>query len=202
MHASRFTRLGGLAALVGGILWLLTLVLAQVISPESDAILPGAALLLGLGSVAFQARHAGRMGPLGTAGFLTSLAGLLLLAFGSVGEAVIAARVAGIPLQPITLTGLGPGALLLGAGVTMSAIGALIADVLPRLSPLVLAVSSVGVFVAGGLTLVQRVLGGSTIDVLPFELVPLAVLWALFGAGWIWLGFLLWSEPTPPDVVR
>lgn len=202
MHASRFTRVGGLAALVGGILWLMTLALAQLISPESDVLLPGAVLPLAVGTVAFQARHRGRMGALGVTGLLLSLAGAALLAFGSVGEAVITTHVAGIALQPVTVGGLAPGALLLGAGAAISSIGAIIADVLPRLSPTVLAVGSVGVCVAGGLTLVQRMTGVSVGDVLPFELVPLAVLWALFGAGWIWLGFLLWSEPLPPDVIR
>ena len=202
MQATRFTRIGGLSAVLGGFVWLATLALAQLISPDVDLLLPGAVLPIALGALALQARHRGRMGSLGTAGFLIALVGTVVLAFGSVGDAVISATVAGITLTPIRVGGLAPGALLLGIGVTLSSIAAIRADVLPRLSPIVLAIGSCGVVAAGGATLLRWWTGTSVGDVLPFELLPLAALWALFGAGWVWLGFLLWSEPLPPDVVR
>ena len=92
--------------------------------------------------------------------------------------------------------------MLFGVGVTLSAHGALIADALPRLSPIALLVGAVGVATAGGLTLANQVVSGTTADVVPFEIVVPVVLWAVFGVAWIWIGSLLWSERLPPDIAR
>ena len=202
MHASALTKLGGLGALVGGVVWLLTLALAQFVSRDLDAILPIALLLMVNGVVGLQARHAGRMGALGGVGLGLSLIGATLLAFGSVGETVVTPRILGTSLAPFTIGGLAPGALLFGVGVTLSAHGALIADALPRLSPIALLVGAVGVATAGGLTLANQVVSGTTADVVPFEIVVPVVLWAVFGVAWIWIGSLLWSERLPPDIAR
>jgi hypothetical protein len=142
------------------------------------------------------------MGALGGVGLGLSLIGATLLAFGSVGETVVTPRILGTSLAPFTIGGLAPGALLFGVGVTLSAHGALIADALPRLSPIALLVGAVGVATAGGLTLANQVVSGTTADVVPFEIVVPVVLWAVFGVAWIWIGSLLWSERLPPDIAR
>jgi len=46
-------------------------------------------------------------------------------------------------------------------------------------------------------TVARQVLDGVSSDVMPFEALPLLGLWAVFGAGWLWLGFLMMSERTP-----
>jgi hypothetical protein len=202
MHTSRVTKLGGIGALIGGGIWLLTLLLTQVVSRDLEAILPIALVLLVLGVIGMQARHAGRMGALGAAGLGISLIGAALLAFGSVGDAVITPRILGTALAPVTVGGLAPGAFVFGVGVTLSALGAIIADVLPRLSPIALLVGALGVATAGGLTLANEFASGTSADILPFEIGVLVVLWAVFGLAWMWIGLLLWSERLPPDIVR
>jgi hypothetical protein len=72
-------------------------------------------------------------------------------------------------------------------------VSAITANVLPRLSPIPLLIGGAGVASAGGLALVRQWTGLAT-DVLPFDVLPLALLWALFGFGWMWLGYLLWAE--------
>jgi hypothetical protein len=202
MHASRVTKVGGVAAAVGGATWLLTLALAQFVSPDLGSILAIALSLIALGALALQVRHAGRMGAAGSAGLAMSLIGGSLLAFGSVGDAVVTLRVLGTTLAPFSVRGLAPGALLFGLGVILSAIGAIRADVLPRLSPIVLLVGAVGVAVVGGVALGEQLVGGRSTDIFPFEIGVPVILWAIFGAAWVWIGFLLWSERLPPDVIR
>jgi hypothetical protein len=65
---------------------------------------------------------------------------------------------------------------------------------MPRLSPIPLLLGAAGVAFAGGLALWRQLLEGSPADVFPLALGPVAALWALFGLGWLWLGYLLWSE--------
>jgi hypothetical protein len=63
MHASALTKLGGLGALVGGVVWLLTLALAQFVSQDLDAILPIALLLMVIGVVGSHRVMLGGWGP-------------------------------------------------------------------------------------------------------------------------------------------
>ena len=197
MTASGFTRLGGLGAVLGGVLWVASFGAAQAISPTLKWILVGPVLFLLVAVAALQARHATGSGALGKGGFGLSLLGLVLLAHGSVGHATISGQIAGMTYGPFFFAGLAPGAMVLGAGAVLTAVSMIIANVLPRLSPIPLLVGSVGVAVAGGIAVGRQLVEGVGTDVFPLPLGPLAMAWALFGLGWLWLGYLLWSERTP-----
>ena len=106
-------------------------------------------------------------------------------------------EIAGLADGPLFFAGLAPGALLLGAGAALTAISVITANVLPLLSPIPLLIGAVGVAAAGGIALGHQLLDGSTADIFPLPLGPLAMLWAIFGLGWLWLGYILWSERTP-----
>jgi hypothetical protein len=196
MPGSRFTRLGGLGALVGGTLWVASFGVAQAISPQFKFLVVGPVLLILLGLAALQARHATGSGRLGKAGFGVTLIGLVLLAYGSVGDAMISGSVSGIHYGPIVFAGLAAGSLVLGAGAALTALSVIVANVMPRLSPIPLLIGATGVAAAGGLALGHQIVGGSG-DVFPLPIGPLAALWAVFGLGWLWLGYLLWVERTP-----
>jgi hypothetical protein len=196
MPGSRFTRFGGVGALLGGVLWVVSFGVVQAISPDLDFVVVGPVLLLLLGLAAIQARHAAGSGRLGKTGFGLTLLGLVVLAYGSVGDAVITGTVRGMPYGPIVLGGLAPGSLVLGAGAALTALSMIIANVMPRLSPIPLLVGATGVAAAGGLAIGHQIVGGSG-DIFPLPVGPLAALWALFGLGWLWLGYLLWVERTP-----
>ncbi|TMC63208.1 MAG: hypothetical protein E6J17_05340 [Chloroflexi bacterium] len=196
MPGSRFTRIGGFGALVGGTLWVASFGVAQAISPEYKFLLMGPVLLMLLGLAALQARHATGSGRLGKAGFGVTLIGLVLLAYGSVGDASISGTLSGAPFGPIVIAGLAAGSLVLGAGAALTALSMIIANVMPRLSPIPLLIGATGVAAAGGLALGHQIVGGSG-DVFPLPIGPLAALWAVFGLGWLWLGYLLWVERTP-----
>lgn len=196
MPGSRFTRIGGLGALLGGALWVASFGAAQAISPQFKFLVVGPVLLILLGLAALQARHATGAGRLGKAGFGVTLIGLVLLAYGSVGDATINGTVSGIKYGPIVFGGLAVGSLVLGAGAALTAISMMAANVMPRLSPIPLLVGATGVAAAGGLALGHQLVGGSG-DVFPLPIGPLAALWAVFGLGWLWLGYLLWAERTP-----
>jgi hypothetical protein len=193
---SRFTRLGGFGALVGGVLWVASFGVAQAISPDFKAILVGPVLLLLLGLAALQARHANGSGRIGKGGFALTLIGLVLLAYGSVGNATLSGTISGVTFGPMVFAGLAAGSLVLGAGAAMTAVSVIFANVLPRLSPVPLLIGATGVAVAGGLALGHQLVGGSG-DIFPLPVGPLAALWAVFGIGWLWLGYLLWAERTP-----
>ena len=121
---------------------------------------------------------------------------MVMLAYGAVGRLAITGEIFGLPYGPMGFTGLAPGALVLGAGAFLTAISVIAANVMPRLSPIPLLIGAAGVAAAGGLTLARHLLNGAPADIFPLELGPLAALWALFGLGWLWLGYLLWSEGT------
>jgi hypothetical protein len=196
MPGSKFTRLGGFCTLLGGVSWVASFGAAQAISPDLKVVLVGPVLLLLLGVAALQARHALGSGRLGKTGFGLTLLGLVLLAYGSVGQAVLTGTVSGVAYGPIVFAGLAPGALILGSGAALTAVSVIIANVLPRLSPIPLLIGATGVAAAGGLAIGHQIVGGSG-DIFPLPLGPLAMLWALFGLGWLWLGYLLWVERTP-----
>jgi hypothetical protein len=196
MPGSRFTRIGGFGALVGGTLWVASFGVAQAISPQFKFLVVGPVLLMLLGLAALQARHATGSGKLGKAGFAMTLIGLVLLAYGSVGDAMISGSISGIEYGPIVFAGLAAGSLVLGAGAALTALSVIVANVMPRLSPIPLLIGATGVAIAGGLALGHQIVGGSG-DIFPLPVGPLAALWAVFGLGWLWLGYLLWVERTP-----
>jgi hypothetical protein len=199
---AKFTRLGGFVALLGGTMWVVSFGVAQAISPGLAGVLVGPVVLLLVGVVALQARHAIGRGPLGMTGFAVTIVGLVMLAYGSVGRIVTSGEILGMAYGPFVFTGLAPGALVLGAGAVMTAISVIAANVMPRLSPVPLLIGGTGVAVAGASALAQRLLEGAPADIFPFQLGPIAAMWAMFGIGWLWLGYLLWSEGNRATTLR
>jgi hypothetical protein len=197
MAPSRFTRLGGLGALLGGILWLATMLLIQFVGAAPVVLMPATILFVVIGFIALQARHAGRSGLLGRSGYATGLIGCVLIVLGSIAQADVALSVLGVPLGPWRFHGVAPGAVAFGIGAVLSALSAIWLNVLPRLSPVPLLIGGLGLAAAGAATLARQVLDGNSSDVMPFEALPLLGLWAIFGAGLLWLGFLMMSERTP-----
>lgn len=196
MIGSRRTRLGGIACLVGGTTWVAALAAVQLLSQGLVALLAVPALLFVLGVGALNTRQGPRSGTLARAGLLVTIAGAGLLAYGSVGQATLSGALLGLGYGPIVFEGPAPGLLVIGLGVALVAASTIAADVLPRLSPVPLLVGSVGVATAGGLALIRQ-LGGGPGAFLVFPLLPFGILWAIFGLGWIWLGYLLWSDRGP-----
>jgi hypothetical protein len=197
MTASGFTRVGGIGALIGGVLWVASFGAAQGIAPAFKGLLVGPVLMLLLALAALQARHAMGSGRIGKAGFGLALVGLVLVAYGAVGHATISGDIGGRAFGPLYFAGVAPGAFILGAGAVLTALSMIRANVLPRLSPIPLLVGSIGVAVAGGIALGRQLVEGVGTDVFPLPIGPLAMAWALFGLGWLWVGYLLWSERTP-----
>lgn len=194
MTRAKFTRFGGFVALLGGTLWVVSFGVAQAISPELKGVLVGPVMFLLFGLVALQARHATGSGGIGKSGFALTLIGLSMLAYGSVGRLVLTGEILGTPYGPVGFTGLAPGALVLGVGAVLTATSIIKANVMPRLSPFPLLVGAVGVAAAGASTLAHQLLEGRAVDIFPLQVGPVAAMWALFGLGWLWLGYLLWSE--------
>jgi hypothetical protein len=197
MAPSRFTHVGGFGALLGGVLWLLTLALIQFVPSAPVLLMPATILFVVIGFVALQARHAGRSGMVGRAGYAIGLIGCVLIALGSIVQMDVGLSGLGTTLGPWRFHGVAPGAIAFGIGATLSAMSAIWLNVLPRFSPIPLMIGGLGLAVAGSLTVARQVLDGVSTDVMPFEALPLMALWAVFGAGWLWLGFLMMSERTP-----
>ena len=196
MTRAKFTRFGGFVALLGGTLWVVSFGITQAINPNFSAVLVGPVLFLMVGLIALRARNAMGSGPLGSIGFAVTLVGLLMLAYGSIGRLALTGEILGLPFGPIGFTGLAPGALVAGAGAVLTATSIIKANVMPRLSPIPMLVGAVGVAAAGISALAHQLLEGRSVDIFPFQLGPVAAMWALFGLGWLWLGYLLWSEGT------
>lgn len=196
MSRAKFTRLGGFVTLLGGTLWVVSFGVAQAISPDLTGMLAAPVILLLVGLIALHVRHATGGGIRATLGFALTLVGMVMLAYGSVGRLVITGEVLGQPYGPVGFTGIAPGAFVLGLGAVLTAVSVISANVMPRLSPVPLLIGSTGVAAAGGSALAHQLLEGRFVDIFPLQLGPVAAMWALFGLGWLWLGYLLWSEGT------
>ncbi len=197
MRRSNLTRVGGFGALVGGTLWLLTVGMAQFAPPHFVGLLAVPTLFLVIGVAGLQHRRATRPGILTNLSLSLTLVGSLLLAYGSVGRIVFSGDIMGVTYGPFIYSGVAGGALVFGAGVALTAISTIVADVLPRLSPIPLLLGGLGVAITAAVALARRLLGGTSADIFPFDALPLALLWVVFGLGWLWLGYLLWSEGAP-----
>jgi hypothetical protein len=196
MTRARFTRLGGFVALLGGTLWVVSFGVVQAIAPHLSGVLVGPVVFLMVGLFALRVRRATGGGVLGTIGFAVTLVGLAMLAYGSIGKLALTGEILGLRYGPIGFTGLAPGALVAGAGAALTALSVITANVMPRLSPIPLLVGATGVAAAGGSALAHQLLEGAPTNIFPLQIGPIAMLWALFGIGWLWLGYLLWSEGT------
>jgi hypothetical protein len=180
LSASGLIRWGGLAAVVGGVLS----ILFAFIGEDSWAHVPldaarYAFLVVGIAGIYLYLRRSERFGLLGTVGFYVCVFVFALVAILDLGiivnEGVEQTYIALGPVRgPLLLLGL----LLLGAAV-------LRAGRLPR--------PGAWLLIAAALTNVLGILGmivsGGTLGAWVF-IIPTV----LFGLGWGWLGYGLWSE--------
>ena len=197
MERSKLTRIGGAGALIGGTLWAIAVGIAQFAAPQLVGLLAIPTLLLVIGLVGLQRRRATRPGLLSDVSFVVALVGALLFAYGAVGQMALSGDILGMTYGPIVYRGVTGGALLYGTGVALTAISVISANVLPRLSPIPLLLGGIGVATTAALALVRPLFGGPSAELFPFDTVPFALLWVVFGIGWLWLGYLLWSERAP-----
>lgn len=176
MASARLVRWGGVAAMLGGAVWLGAITLYGLqpegppgtwrrgwFSPNTAVAL--ALALMFLGVLGIHARQRARAGWLGWAAVAVAALGLALMAAGRL--AVDVNLLPAWPTMGIAMAVLFLGLLLLGASI-------LRAGVLPR--------------AAGGLLMV----GVLAFFVGNFE-DPSIWLFLLFGAAWVWLGYSLWS---------
>lgn len=188
MSASWGIKWGGLAAMLGGVLWAAWAILVSL-TPEgcigAECALPGrssrgyshlapllvvAALLIasGLGAAVVLARATGRFGRLGRIGLIV----------GALGAAVLTASVlvqsvffdGDFPLMPMFVI---PGVLALGLGFLL--FGVMLLRVLPRWAGILLIIGSLALLSVNDQN--ERIL--------------LAV---PFGLAWIAVGYILWSD--------
>jgi len=202
VRSSKFTRLGGAGALLGGILWVATLAVGQVLSADLVGIVVAPIICLVLGLAALQTRQGGKTGRLGLIGFLVALLGSVIMAYGSVGHLTLAGDVAGVTYGPVLFTGMALGTAIFGFGAVLTALSAIVANVLPRFSPIPMLVGAVGVAVIGGWTVAHQLMDGGPGQLFPIRTAPIIGLWAVFGVGWLWLGYLLWSEGRRDTSIR
>jgi hypothetical protein len=180
MSSGTLIRWSGLAAMLGGLLWMLM----PVLSPHISLLIAGATLLSLGAFTGLAARDAGRLGRIGKVGLVMAISGpILVLAF--------------IPL--IEWFHLWPLANLyflstrvLFVGVILLGIAMLRTHVVPRWTALLLMLGSLGVVlmpvIARAYTrLIDPWSNLSTLDGL------ITVVALLLGAGWIGLGYALWS---------
>ena len=180
-------RWGGLAAMLGGVLSVVSaVVIASMprgcIGEECafremrDLGVAGALLMLalllvmvGAAGLVIQARNAGRFGILGKSGAILGAAGISLLVIGSVIQGIL--YEGDYPLMPFFVI---PGVLVLVVGFSLLGIAVLLSRVLPRWAAVLL--------VAGSLAM----LGFNDQNAQALMAIP-------FGIGWIAVGYSLWS---------
>jgi hypothetical protein len=168
-------RLGGLAAMLDGMLWIAN-DLGGRLSPDPDdwdcnssydlvtnAIDSAAFLVLLAALVGLHARQRERYGTLGAVGFFAAFVGAAM-----VGIANPAEHCLGLPLGILVYT---PGILLLSAGMLVLGIATVVARVLPRWCGMALIIGLLAIFFgaeSGGML--------------------------VFGLVWLALGYVLWSQ--------
>src|SRR5215203_1798882 len=178
MTSSNIIRWGGLAAMLGGLFWVVWSLLGRVSfeaagSPFADVMLLLAAVLTLGGLVGLHALQGGNYGRIGRAGFYTAAVGLLV-------QALAALFLMGSDVWEITLQWLvAPvGSLIILVGLVLYGAATLQARVLARWC-------GVGLIVVPPLAFYMnsRIFYGSL---------------ALFGVLWVALGYVLWSRSSTP----
>lgn len=202
--SSSLIRLGGLAAILGGALWIAVRVLVLLEPPpfSYDAynrmfVAPLLLLLVGLSGLSV--RRAGGHGRLARTGTVAALAGCALLIAGNVVEFWLVL----VQSKPNANAAYQSGAeevwigseigwilfllgfLILSIGLVIFGVATVRADELPRWRALPLMVGATGLtaFLFG-----------------PFLVAAADLLLTLIGVGWILLGYMLWSEKS--ELVR
>ncbi len=190
--SSNRIRWSGLAAILGGLLWIVNAVLTaskprgcigmdcelSAIRDTGD-LLPIfiAALLLialGLTGVVIRARHAGLFGRLGRIGVVASVVGIALVVIGSLIQAIFFGG--DFPLMPFFVV---PGLLTVLVGFLLLGIAVLRARVLSRWAAALLIVGTLAM------------LGFNDQNAQALLAIP-------FGISWIAVGYALWSDRSSP----
>ena len=200
MASRRLIHWSGLAAMLGGLLWMVLVPLQGM--AESTKVLgltegaynrmnTASLLLLTAGLAGLYARQAGRFGRLGVAGFVLAFIGLALMVLGNVIEFWISDLIfADVQLGEFKQVGVGSfliGLCVLAVGLVLVGIVTIQAKVLPRWSrvlPLVIA-----------LLLASGFLVALSIGEWGFWLIVLSL-----GPGWVLLGYVLWSDQAEAPV--
>ncbi len=172
MLSANIVRWSGPAAVLGGLLWIIPILLTAMKpehsrrGPEGFAVLLllAALLLIGIGVLGIYLRQRGESGPLGTIAVAVAALGIAMMVPGRFMEPVIFFQV---------------GRLLFLAGLVLFVFAVFVANVMPLGAALLLIVGtlSLAVFNFGD----ERIWFG-----------------ALFGAAWIWIGQALWSRRDAP----
>jgi hypothetical protein len=182
MASSGIVRQGGLAAMVGGALWVVWSLLGRASMVAggsfSDALLLLAALLTLAGLVGLHALQGGNFGGIGRVGFYVSAAGLLVQALGALGL-LVGGGAAEVFFQGLVAP---VGSLTVLVGLVLYGSATLQARVLPSWWGLALIVVPPVSFYMN-----SRVFYGSI---------------ALFGLLWVALGYALWSRTDTPTEQR
>jgi hypothetical protein len=181
MSSSDLTRLGGLAAVLGGLLVILVLIPIHIINQNSVWVnvtwIPTLVLLAG-GVVGLRTRQEGGLGWLGNTGFLLAVIGTVLFTVISLGNVLYKGLLQTTPPELVQVLE-GVVVLLMMAGTLLLGIATTKAGVLPRWSGLALVIGTMSPLILG-------FIGPENV-----RLQEAGVL--LFGVGWTVLGFALWS---------
>ncbi len=182
MASSNLIRWGALAAVLAGALFIVEAVAVPFIGDSHwgfhalDAP-PHALLAVGLVGLYLWQTRQGRIGWLGTVGFILVVAACVVIALG--GLAIV--FVDGVLRAPVgVLDSIHPVELLLIIGAVLFSMATMRADLLPRGGALLIIVGALGFF------------GIAFAGVAPEWLISVAVV--ILGAGWAWLGYALWLE--------
>ncbi len=190
MASSRLIRWGGLAAVLGGALWALWYVGASLVGDEGyqayNQVMPVVLVLLAVGLLAFHTAQEGSQGPVGTAGLVVALLGLAVMIGGNVAEFWALSEEAYGPgtLRDSAWMLFGLGMVAFYVGTVLFGIGTLRARALPRLGALLLLVWLPLGFVVSALLQLVGVSEG----------LASSGMTGLLGAGWVVLGYALWSQ--------
>jgi hypothetical protein len=181
MSSSNLTWLGGLAAMLGGLLIILVLIPIHIMNENSVWVnvtwIPTLVLLAG-GVVGLRTRQEGGLGWLGNTGFSLAVAGTGLFTVISLGNVLYKGPLQTTPPELVQAFE-GVVVLLMMAGTLLLGIATTKAGVLPRWGGLALVIGTMSPLILG-------FIGQENV-----RLQEAGVL--LFGVGWTVLGFALWS---------
>ena len=182
MASSNLIRWGALAAVLAGALFIVEAVAVPFIGDSHwgfhalDAP-PHALLAVGLVGLYLWQTRQGRLGWLGTVGFILIITACVVIALG--GLAIV--FVDGVLKAPVgALDSIHPVELLLIIGAVLFSMATMRADLLPRGGALLIIVGALGFFAI------------AFAGIAPEWLISVAVV--ILGAGWAWLGYALWLE--------
>ncbi len=181
MSSSNLTWLGGLAAMLGGLLIILVLIPIHIMNENSVWVnvtwIPTLVFLAG-GVVGLRTRQEGGLGWLGSTGFSLAVAGTGLFTVISLGNVLYKGPLQTTPPELVQAFE-GVVVLLMMAGTLLLGIATTKAGVLPRWGGLALVIGTMSPLILG-------FIGQENV-----RLQEAGVL--LFGVGWAVLGFALWS---------